>query len=65
MPLFEVAIIETPTKTQVDAGEGERLVLPPTAIVAANTQAAIAKAARDAGANFDASRAQVLVRPFV
>lgn len=64
MPLFEVAIIETPTPNEEDEGKQERLVLPPTPIIAANREAAIASAASSVAGKFDPQRSQVLVRPF-
>lgn len=68
MPLFEVAILETPTKKEAEDGKGERLVFGPSAVVASDAQAAAISAVMDAKDKpFDAidrQRMQVLVRPF-
>ena len=65
MPLFEVAILETPTKKEAEDGKGERLVFGPTAVVAKDGQSAAIAAVMD-GEKIDADRARmtVLVRPF-
>ncbi len=64
--LFEVAILERPTKAQADEGGAERLVFGPKAVVAADAQsAAISAVMGEAkGITMDQSRMQVLVRPF-
>ena len=67
MPLFEVAILENPTKNEQDKGTCERLVYGPQAVVAADKQGAIVMAAmkvKDESA-LDPSRMVILVRPFV
>jgi hypothetical protein len=68
MPLFEVAIVEIPTKKEIEEGTGEeRLVFGPKAIVALDAQSAALKAVMDApdeAAKINRSRMQVLVRPF-
>lgn len=66
MPLFEVAILEQPTKKEAEDGKGERLVFGPTAVVAVDAQgAAIAAVMDQKGAlDVDRTRMQVLVRPF-
>ena len=46
--LFEVAMIEMPTKEDAEKGKLERLVMAPTAIIARDTQTAAAKAMREA-----------------
>jgi hypothetical protein len=65
MPLFEVAILEQPTKKDAEEGKGERLVFGPKAVVANDAQSAAISAVLD-GEKIDADRArmQVLVRPF-
>lgn len=65
MPLFEVAILEKPTKKEAEDGQQERLVFGPKAIVARDAQsAAIAAVLAGDKPTFDAQRADVLVRPF-
>lgn len=66
MPLFEVAILERPTKKQGEEGQGERLVLKPTAVVASDQQAAGIIVALDPEINIDVdrNRMEVIVRPF-
>jgi hypothetical protein len=65
MPLFEVAILETPTKKDAEEGRGERLVFGPKAVVAKDGQSAAINAVLD-GEKIDADRSRmtVLVRPF-
>lgn len=65
MPLFEVAIIEKPTKNEAEDGKGERLVLAPKAVIASDSQSAAIAAVLDGGKlEVDRSRMQVIVRPF-
>ncbi len=65
MPLFEVAILETPTKKEAEDGKGERLVFGPKAVVAKDGQSAAIAAVLDGGEiQADRSRMTVLVRPF-
>lgn len=66
MPLFEVAIIEKPTKKEIDEGTGvEKLVFGPKPVVARDGQsAAIAAVMGGEAPKVDMSRAEVLVRPF-
>lgn len=68
MPLFEVAILEKPTKKEVEEGTGkERLVFGPKAVVAHDGQSAAIAAVLDGeGVPKDVSRErmEVLVRPF-
>ena len=66
MPLFEVAILETPTKKEAEEGKGERLVFGPKAVVSTDQQSAAIVAVLDAAeiAKCDKNRMQVLVRPF-
>lgn len=66
MPLFEVAIIEKPTKKDAEEGKGERLVFGPKAVVANDAQsAAIAAVLEGEKPDVDRQRMEVLVRPFV
>ncbi len=65
MALFEVAILEVPTKKEAEDGKGERLVLGPKAVVANDAQSAAIAAVLDAGTvDVDRARMNVLVRPF-
>lgn len=66
MPLFEVAIIETPTKKETDEGKGERLVFGPKPVIAKDPQGAAIAAVLDGTVmpDVDRQRMQVLVRPF-
>ena len=66
--LFEVAILEKPTKKEQEDGKSERLVFGPRAVVANDSQSAAIAAVLD-GDNgskieVDRSRMTVLVRPF-
>ena len=65
MPLFEVAILEMPTKNEREDGKAEKLVMSPRAVVAADAQSAAIAAVLDNGSlEVDRTRMQVLVRPF-
>ncbi len=64
MPLFEVAILEQPTKKEAEEGAGEKLVFGPTAVVAKDIQSAGIAAVMGGKVNVDMSKAVVLVRPF-
>jgi len=65
MPLFEVAILEMPTKNEREDGKAERLALGPIAVVAKDEQSAAIAAVLDNGSVIvDRSRMQVIVRPF-
>jgi hypothetical protein len=66
MPLFEVAIIEEPTKKEAEEGKTERLVFGPKAVIAADAQtAAISAVLSEGGAvQLDMAKSKVLVRPF-
>ena len=65
--LYEVAILEKPTKKEIEETRAsERLVLGPVAVVANDPQAAAIAAVLDAKDTIiDRSRMEVLVRPFV
>ena len=66
MPLFEVAILERPTKTESEEGKGERLVFGPKAVVANDPQSAAIVAVLDGEKpEMNRERMEVLVRPFV
>lgn len=64
--LYEVAILEKPTKKEVeDQGKTERLVFGPKAVVANDPQSAAISAVLDGEKiEVDRSRMTVLVRPF-
>jgi hypothetical protein len=68
MPLFEVAVIEHPTKKDREEGASEKLVFGPKAVIAKDEQsAAIASVMGSTelqAAGVDFSRTEVLVRPF-
>jgi hypothetical protein len=67
MPLFEVAIIQRPTKKEVDEGTGiETLLFGPSPVVARDEQSAAIAAVTGPNkpATLDMSRAEVIVRPF-
>lgn len=64
--LYEVALIERPTKKEMEDGKAEKLILAPTAVIAnddksAGVQAVIMNKDKLPG---DLSRVEVLVRPF-
>lgn len=67
MPLFEVAILETPTKKDFEeCGQMEKLIFGPQAVVANDSQSAGISAVLDSANEIkvDRSRMKVLVRPF-
>lgn len=67
MPLFEVAILERPTKKERSEGSAEeKLVFGPKAVIASDTQAAGIRAVMENKESIDVSfdRMQVIVRPF-
>jgi len=66
MPLFEVAILEEPTKKESEeTGAMERLVFGPKAVIAKDGQSAAIGAVMDQkDIDLDKSRMKVLVRPF-
>jgi hypothetical protein len=68
MPLFEIAIIQKPTKKELEEGTGqEKLLFGPKPVVARDGQSAAIAAVmgEDSPKGLDMSRAEVLVRPFV
>jgi hypothetical protein len=65
VPLFEVAILERPTKKNAEDGQTERLVFGPKPVIAADPQSAAIAAVLDGGTiEVDRQRMEVLVRPF-
>ncbi len=63
--LYEVAILERPTKKEAEEGATEKLVFGPKAVVASDPQSAAITAVLDGDApKVEKSRMQVLVRPF-
>ncbi len=65
MALYEVAILEKPTKKESEEGKQERLVFGPKAVVANDPQsAAISAVLGDEKVEVDRARMEVLVRPF-
>lgn len=65
MPLYEVAILELPTKKEIEEGTGqEKLVLEPKYVIAKDQQSAAIMAATGENMKIDFQRMQVLVRPF-
>lgn len=67
MPLFEVAILENPTKKAAEEGTPQRLVLGPKPVIAHDLQSAGISAVLDGTSlapDVDLSRLEVLVRPF-
>lgn len=66
MPLFEVCIIETPTRKALEDGALEKMVVEPKLIIARDSQAAGFEAvfAAKIDATVDRTRLEVLVRPF-
>ena len=66
MPLFEVVILERPTKKEAEDGKAEQLKFGPKAVVATDAQSAEIAAVLDGGGQIeiDRQRMEVLVRPF-
>lgn len=65
MPLFEIAILQKPTKKELEEGGEEKLIYGPKFVVARDGQAAaIRSIVQEAPSGLDMSRAEVLVRPF-
>lgn len=64
--LFEVALIEKPTKKEMEEGQIEKLILPPTPVIASDDKSAGVQAVMQNKAKLqgDLSRVEVLVRPF-
>jgi hypothetical protein len=67
VPLFEVAILENPTRKAAEDGASQKLVFGPQAVVARDAQSAAINAVLDGAElskDVDRSRLEVLVRPF-
>jgi len=66
MPLFEVAILQRPTKKEAEDGATEKLVFGPKSVVARDDQSAAIEAVMDGDVprDIERSRMEVLVRPF-
>lgn len=66
MPLFEVAVIQKPTKKEAEEGGIEKLLFGPRAVVARDAQAAAIGAVMggDMPKDADLTRIDVLIRPF-
>ncbi len=65
MPLFEIAVIQKPTKKEIEEnGAQETLVFGPKFVVARDAQTAAIQAIMAEGAKMDLNKCQVLVRPF-
>lgn len=64
--LFEVALIQKPTKKEADDGQLEKLILAPTAVIAKDDKTAgvIAVMQCKDKITTDLSNVEVLVRPF-
>lgn len=68
VPLYEVAILQKPTKKEVDEGTGtEKLVYGPKCVVARDDAGAMVAAMADGDKPTidDINRIEVIVRPFV
>ena len=61
MPLFEVAVLSKPSKNDLDAGMGVKLLLGPKAVAADDERGAIVEATKGVALP---SGIEVLVRPF-
>lgn len=68
MPLFEVAILEEPSKREKEReNKSEKLIMPPTPIIANDPQSAAIAVVLDkpeALKGIDKTRMKVLIRPF-
>lgn len=67
MQLFQVALIQHPTKKETEEGQSSTLIMEPTAVLAKDHMMAavqaVAKGKEKIG-NIDMARVEVLVRPF-
>jgi hypothetical protein len=65
--LFEVAIIEKPSKKEEEEGAVEKLVFGPKAVIARDPSGAVIAAVLNGSdkPTIDLNKAEVLVRPFV
>jgi len=65
MPLYEVVVLERPTKKEAEEGAIEKLLIAPKAVVARNEQSAVIAATRGPELEkVDFDRLEVKVRPF-
>ena len=66
MPLYEVAILQRPTKKEAEEGASEKLVFGPKCVVARDDQSAAIEAVMDGEVprEIERSRMEVLIRPF-
>lgn len=67
MPLFEVAILQQPTKKEIEEGTGEeKLLFGPKFVIARDKETAGIKAVTgdDGAKGINLDRAQVAIRPF-
>lgn len=64
MPLFEVVILEKPSKKDAEDGQIEKLVFGPKAVIAKDAQIAGMKALRGEDKVELTDRSEVIVRPF-
>lgn len=66
MPVFEVCVIQKPTKREAEDGQLEKLVTHINTVIARDSQAAAIMAIVDGDihADVDRTRLEVLVRPF-
>lgn len=66
MPLFEVAILQKPTKKEAEDGGAETLIYGPKPVLARDEQAAgfAALMGSEVPRDLDMNRAEVLIRPF-
>ena len=65
MPLFEVAILEEPTKKELETGNQEKLVFGPKAVIAKDSQSAgVIAVMGTEQLKVDTAKMRILVRPF-
>ena len=66
MPLYEVAILEEPTKKEERDGVLEKLMFGPTPIIAKNFESAGAVAVMEmgSGVKINKNKMRIIVRPF-
>ena len=65
MPLFEVAILEEPTKKELETGNQEKLVFGPKAVIAKDSQSAgVIAVMGTEQLKVDTDKMRILVRPF-
>lgn len=68
MPLFEVAILQMPTKKELEEGTGqEKLLFGPKCVIAPDKESAgiVAVTGDDAPKGLDVNRGRVIIRPFL